>query len=69
MTTTINASICPLCQQLNRCNVKASTGCWCMKTKMPAALLAQVPTAIKNKRCICNSCIEQYYQDQSDQVC
>ena len=62
MTDTIDDSICPLCQQSNRCDVKASTGCWCMTTTVPAELLAKIPETLKNKSCICQGCIEDYHQ-------
>ena len=64
MVKLVNDSICPLCQQSNRCDVKSSNGCWCMNTEVPAALLAQVPVDLKSKACICNSCIERYHQQQ-----
>lgn len=62
MQTLIDDSICPLCKQVNRCDVTAISGCWCMKVKVPAELLAQVPAPIKNKSCICNKCIDRYHQ-------
>ncbi|HCM46362.1 MAG TPA: hypothetical protein DIS98_02240, partial [Colwellia sp.] len=40
MTYKNDDSICPLCGQSNRCDVKASSGCWCMNTEIPEALLA-----------------------------
>lgn len=65
MTDKTDDSICPLCEQSNRCDVKASQGCWCMNTKVPAALLAQVPEKFKGKTCVCNACIARYHQQQS----
>ena len=62
MTDIIDDSICPLCQQSNRCEVQASAGCWCMTTTVPAELLAKTPEKQKNKSCICQACIENYYQ-------
>ncbi|KGJ97421.1 cysteine-rich CWC family protein [Colwellia psychrerythraea] len=68
MIKRVNDSICPLCKQSNRCDVKSNKGCWCMNTKVPAALLAQVPVEFKAKTCICNSCIEHYNQQQTSKI-
>jgi len=64
MITQVDDSICPLCQQSNRCDVQSPQGCWCMASKVPAALLAQLPAQFKATTCICNRCIEQYHQQQ-----
>ncbi|WP_440876887.1 cysteine-rich CWC family protein [Thalassotalea sp. PLHSN55] len=55
-----NLTTCPLCQQENKCAVSAKEGCWCMKTPIPKALIAQLPTELKNKTCICNACVEKF---------
>lgn len=60
--TNNNGSTCPLCKQSNRCNVKASSGCWCMNTQVPKALLAKIPAHLKGKSCVCNLCIANYQQ-------
>ncbi|WP_082627083.1 cysteine-rich CWC family protein [Colwellia sp. TT2012] len=65
MTSKIDDSICPLCQQNNCCNVNASSGCWCMNSQVPEALLAKVPTHLKGITCICNACIRGYLQQQT----
>jgi hypothetical protein len=62
MTTTNDDSICPLCQQVNSCDVNANNGCWCMNTNVPQALLAKIPTELKGVSCVCNACIDDYYQ-------
>ncbi len=64
MTNKNDGSICPLCQQKNRCDVKAKSGCWCMNTQVPEALLAKIPTHLKAISCVCNNCIEQYHHQQ-----
>lgn len=65
MTYQTDDSICPLCEQSNRCDVNASSGCWCMNTQVPEALLAKIPTHLKNVSCVCNTCIERYHQQKS----
>jgi len=65
MTYKNDGSICPLCNKINRCDVKASSGCWCMNTQVPEALLARIPTELKGISCVCNNCIERYYQQQA----
>jgi hypothetical protein len=62
MKDNIDPSICPLCQQYNRCDVVSALGCWCMKTTIPQELIARVPVVVKNKSCICNACIEAFHQ-------
>ena len=63
MQDKIDPSICPLCQQNNRCDLVAASGCWCMKVNVPQALIARVPVVVKNKSCICNACIAAYHQE------
>lgn len=57
-------SICPLCEQENKCAVSAEAGCWCMVSGIPKALIAQVPEAAKNKSCICFACVEKFKKAQ-----
>ena len=54
---------CPLCGQRNVCamEVERESGikqppCWCMNVDFDAALLARVPSADRNKACICAAC-------------
>ncbi|GEM_PF-826569 len=65
MTYKNDDSICPLCGQSNRCDVKASSGCWCMNTEIPEALLALIPTHLKGIHCVCNACITHYHEQSS----
>jgi len=64
MTYTNEDSICPLCEESNRCDVKASSGCWCMKTAVPKELLEKIPVHLRGVSCVCNACIERYHQQQ-----
>ncbi|WP_019029258.1 cysteine-rich CWC family protein [Colwellia piezophila] len=60
-----NDSICPLCEQSNRCDVNAKQGCWCLNIQVPPALLAQIPAELKGISCVCNACITRFNQQQS----
>ncbi len=65
MPNKIYDNICPLCEQINRCDASSSQGCWCMETQVPAELLAKIPAHLKGKTCICNGCIERHKQQQA----
>lgn len=65
MTDKNDGSICPLCEQRNLCDVKANSGCWCMNTEVPKALLEKIPVHLKGKSCVCNACIANYQQLQA----
>ncbi|MGJ8693339.1 MAG: cysteine-rich CWC family protein [Thalassotalea sp.] len=65
MSTTpesINPNLCPICQQDNRCgNLAACSSdesCWCTAPDISFSeqLLQLVPSAGKNKACICKAC-------------
>ena len=67
-----NALICPLCQAVNRCASAASSAassavkaadCWCMALEIPPTLLAQVPSAQRNRACICATCVAAFWSD------
>mgnify|MGYP000110461872 CR=1 FL=1 len=64
MTNKNDGSICPLCQQKNRCDVKAASNCWCMNTQVPKELLAQIPAHLRGVSCVCNICIANYQRQQ-----
>ncbi|HIP76665.1 MAG TPA: hypothetical protein EYH12_06015 [Psychromonas hadalis] len=55
----ITPSICPLCLHENHCEVDKKEGCWCMSAYIPTSLRNQIPTELKNKACLCLSCIEK----------
>ncbi|SEL86431.1 Cysteine-rich CWC [Colwellia chukchiensis] len=59
------SQLCPLCQQANHCAVNANTPCWCVNHEVKPALLAQVPSAMANKVCICQQCIEKFNFDNA----
>ena len=65
MSDKVDTNICPLCHQVNQCDVNNSAGCWCMNTEIPKPLLAKVPTEYKSLRCICNNCITKYQRQQA----
>jgi hypothetical protein len=59
----VNASLCPLCGQANRCamEVARATGqppgdCWCARLDFGADLLARVPPEARRLACICEDC-------------
>ena len=54
---------CPLCGQDNACRLSAAAGdpaawegCWCRTAAIPDAVLAQIPTAARDRACICRGC-------------
>jgi hypothetical protein len=52
-----DATICPICQQINHCGIAAGkTECWCFTTPVPDAARQQVPEADQMRRCICEIC-------------
>jgi len=62
MTLMINANECPFCLLSNACTVNKAS-CWCQNEKVPTELIALLPHATVNKKCICLPCIERYQQD------
>ncbi|WP_170309669.1 cysteine-rich CWC family protein [Litorilituus lipolyticus] len=57
-------NICPLCQCENHCRVATINDCWCKVLPVPEGLIKQLPEGVKNKRCICQRCVEQYLNQQ-----
>ena len=64
--TAIDATLCPLCGQPNRCamEVEKETGvkqppCWCTQVDFSADLLAKVPPEKQRTACICAACAAQ----------
>ena len=55
--------LCPFCQNNNRCTVNSDAACWCSNTIIPEGLVALLPLSLKDKRCICLSCIKDYKND------
>ncbi|MCJ8319735.1 MAG: cysteine-rich CWC family protein [Colwellia sp.] len=56
----IEKALCPVCQNNNNCDVKNNAGCWCMTIDVPAALIESLKSSDKDKRCICQACIEKF---------
>ncbi|MFC5532333.1 cysteine-rich CWC family protein [Cohnella yongneupensis] len=51
---------CPICGNDSGCGMeagKAAEDCWCSKAKFPPRTLALVPGALRDKACICQSCL------------
>ncbi len=69
---TFDASRCPLCGQLNDCQlctVDVYKGpCWCSKVKIPGELIAQVPADLRNKSCICRDCVMKFHRARANDV-
>lgn len=61
-----DAARCPLCGQVNECKLCSHTPskdrCWCEAEEIPAALLARVPEAQRDRACICRTCVEQFHR-------
>jgi len=53
-------AICPVCQNNNSCDVKNDAGCWCMTADVPTELIDSLNSSEKDKRCICQACIEKF---------
>ncbi|MGA2247687.1 MAG: cysteine-rich CWC family protein [Verrucomicrobiota bacterium] len=54
---------CPLCGGANDCLLCSPAACqgrcWCMSEEMPAELMARVPAHLRNRACVCRSCLEK----------
>ncbi|RHW76338.1 cysteine-rich CWC family protein [Colwellia sp. RSH04] len=61
-------NICPLCHKDNSCRVVAINDCWCKSLSVPEGLIKQLPDNIKNTRCICKACVEQYLNQQTLEI-
>ncbi|MBF0264000.1 MAG: cob(I)yrinic acid a,c-diamide adenosyltransferase [Gammaproteobacteria bacterium] len=66
----IDDSICPLCQKKNHCQARnTALSCWCHQKVIPEELIARVPEELKNKTCICQSCVDAYHKKKYQQKC
>lgn len=55
---------CPLCGELNACQVAAGCStCWCFDTPVPASVLARVPVAAQGVACVCKRCATEAAAD------
>ncbi|HEX3890486.1 MAG TPA: cysteine-rich CWC family protein, partial [Verrucomicrobiae bacterium] len=50
------------CQLCSPATYKGS--CWCARVEMPDALLARVPENLRNRACICQSCVEKFQRER-----
>ena len=61
-----DTNLCPLCGSPNDCQLctpNAYKGpCWCDGVEIPETLIAQVPTELRNKTCICRECVMQFHR-------
>lgn len=59
-----NPAQCPLCGEANGCQFASTVAykgpCWCAHVDMPHELLARVPENLRNRACICRSCVEKF---------
>lgn len=57
----VDTTVCPLCGGPNHCGrVEDPSGgksCWCREAVIPASLLKRVPESLRDKSCICPSCV------------
>lgn len=60
MQSSIDQTLCPLCQQTNLCGVNDDKPCWCVTSDIKRDLLAQVPKELSGKSCICQKCIDKF---------
>jgi hypothetical protein len=60
MSGFINEKICPFCQIDNRCGVNSASICWCHEVEVPEGLINLLAVEVKDKSCICSSCIDAY---------
>lgn len=65
MTKVLDTNRCPMCNQVNHCDVVNASQCWCMNTTVPNALIARLPEELQGKSCLCAACIEKCSQSQS----
>jgi len=65
-TIEVNPAQCPLCGQLNDCQLCTSAAykgpCWCAQVEIPEALLAQVPPDRRNQTCLCRTCVTTWHR-------
>jgi len=63
-----NPNQCPLCGGANECQLCSPTTykgpCWCAHEEFPAEFLARVPENLRNRACICRSCLKKYRREQ-----
>jgi prepilin-type N-terminal cleavage/methylation domain-containing protein/prepilin-type processing-associated H-X9-DG protein len=64
-----NPSACPLCGGANECQLCSPAAfkgrCWCADEEIADELLARVPENLRNRACICQSCVEKFQIEKS----
>lgn len=60
MQTTLDQTLCPLCQDNNLCGINNDEPCWCVSSDIKRELLDSVPIALVKKSCICKKCIDKF---------
>ncbi|PCJ14896.1 MAG: hypothetical protein COB04_14180 [Gammaproteobacteria bacterium] len=60
MTSPSTESICPFCQQDNRCGIAAPSSCWCKAVQIPGAMIELLPERLRDQACICGACVKSY---------
>jgi hypothetical protein len=64
-----NPGQCPLCGGANDCLLCSPVAhkgqCWCTHEEFPAELLARVPEQLRNRACVCRSCLEKFRREKS----
>ena len=57
-----NPGVCPFCGGSNACTAD-SGACWCFTLQVPKAMLVLVPAALRNRVCVCQTCIRAFQAD------
>ena len=68
-TGDIDPAHCPLCGEPNQCAMAAdpeADECWCESDKFPHDLLARVPTNAVGRVCICQRCVAEHREEDSN---
>jgi len=64
-----NPSLCPLCGGPNDCLLcapgVARGPCWCVGAGLPSELLARVPENLRNRACICQTCVKKFHLEKA----
>ena len=60
MLLKVDPNMCPLCGEENNCMANSAERCWCNDVTVPQALLDLVPVNLRDKACICRSCIKNF---------
>jgi hypothetical protein len=69
MLDAINPAQCPLCNQLNHCQLCSPLvykgQCWCAHEEISAGLLARIPENFRNRACICRACVKKFQLEKA----